>query len=190
MQFTKSHSLSLPVTKVEMAERGGFEPPTLDRSNSLISKQIQRVRTKSAQRHTNRLTNFSPVKPRLVPNSHSLGKTSGTTQSSGSRHHQFSGGPAVNLNPAAMLNPIFNCRDALISDYGVYLYLVVVWLSLVVIARVLSGGLRRRRPQENSGTIISGIIITMRPPNQSPPPIVITEIHPVQNDDNKIIDEP
>jgi hypothetical protein len=53
----------------------------------------------------------------------------------------------MNLNPATVLNPVFNALDALIQDYGVYLYLVVVWLSLVVIAWVLSGGLRRKRPQ-------------------------------------------
>jgi hypothetical protein len=52
----------------------------------------------------------------------------------------------MNLNPATVLNPVFNALDALISDYGVYCYLVFVWLSLVVIAWVLSGGLRRKRP--------------------------------------------
>ena len=54
----------------------------------------------------------------------------------------------MNLNPATVLNPVFNFLDALISDYGVYCYLVFVWLSLAVIAWVLSGGLRQRRPQE------------------------------------------
>ena len=49
------------------------------------------------------------------------------------------------LNPADVLNPVFNALDALISDYGVYCYLVFVWLSVAVIAWVLSGGLRRKR---------------------------------------------
>jgi hypothetical protein len=94
------------------------------------------------------------------------------------------------LNPATVLNPVFNALDALLSNYGVYLYLVFVWLSLVVIAWVLGGGLRRTRSQENSATIIPGIIFTTRPPNQSSLPLVITEIDPMQNDDNEIIDEP
>ena len=94
------------------------------------------------------------------------------------------------LNPADVLNPVFNFLDALISNYGVYLYLVFVWLSLVVIAWVLGGGLRRKRPQGNSTIIISGIIFTTRPPNQSPPQTIITEIDPLQNDDNEIKDEP
>ena len=47
----------------------------------------------------------------------------------------------MNLNPTDVLNPVFNALDALISDYGVYLYLVLVWLSLGAIAWVLGGGL-------------------------------------------------
>jgi hypothetical protein len=70
----------------------------------------------------------------------------------------------MNVNPAEVLNPVFNFLNALISDYGVYLYLVFVWLSLGAIAWVLGGGLRRKRPQGNSATIISGIVITTRPP--------------------------
>ena len=76
----------------------------------------------------------------------------------------------MSLNPADVLNPVFNFLDALISDYGIYLYLVFVWLSLAVIAWVLGGGLRRRRPPGNSVTIIPAIIFTTRPPKQSPPP--------------------
>ena len=94
----------------------------------------------------------------------------------------------MSLNPATVLNPVFNCLDALIADYGVYCYLVLVWLSVAVIAWVLSGGLRRKRPQRNAATIIPGIIFTMRPPIQPPPPIVITDVDPARNCYNETMD--
>ena len=96
----------------------------------------------------------------------------------------------MNLNPATVLNPLFNALDALILNYGVYYYLVFVWLSLAVIVWILSGGLRRKRPHDNSVTVVPGIIFTTRPPNQTPPPIIITDIDPVQNYDNEIMNEP
>jgi hypothetical protein len=92
------------------------------------------------------------------------------------------------LNPATVLNPVFNALDTLISDYGVYLYLVFVWLSLVVIAWVLSGGLRRKRPHDNSTTVIPGIIFTMQPPMQSPPPIIGIEVDQTWNGDDETTD--
>jgi hypothetical protein len=96
----------------------------------------------------------------------------------------------MRLNPADVLNPVFNFLDALISDYGVYCYLVFVWLSLGAIAWVLGGGLRRRRSQGNSATVIPGIIFTTRPPMHTPPPIIITDVDPAQNDDGETINEP
>ena len=96
----------------------------------------------------------------------------------------------MKLNPADVLNPVFNFLDALISDYGVYLYLVFVWLALLAIGWILSGGLRRKRPQGNSAMIIFGIIITTRPLIQSPPPIIGIEIDPTRNGDDETMDEP
>lgn len=70
----------------------------------------------------------------------------------------------MNVNPADVLNPNVNALDALIQNYGVYLCLVFVWLSLAVIGWVLSGGLRRKSQDGNSATVIPGVIFTMHTP--------------------------
>ena len=96
----------------------------------------------------------------------------------------------MNLNSAAELNPVFNFLDAPISDYGVYLYLVFVWPSLLAIAWVLSGGLLRNRSQRNSVAVILAIIFTMQPPRQSPPPIIGIEVDQTWNGDNETSNQP
>ena len=96
----------------------------------------------------------------------------------------------MNLNPAELLNPVFNALDGLIENYGVYLYLVFVWLALLAIAWIFSGGLRRKRTKGNSATVIPGIIFTMQPPMQSPPPIIGIEVDQTWNDDDETMDEP
>ena len=95
----------------------------------------------------------------------------------------------MNLNPAELLNPIFNVLDALIENDGVYLYLVFVWLSLAVIAWILSGGLRKRM-KGNAATVIPAIIFTMQPPPQSPPLIIGIEVDQTWNGDDETMDEP
>ncbi len=95
----------------------------------------------------------------------------------------------MNLNPADLLNPIFNALDALTQNYGVYLYLVFVWLCLLAIGWILSGGLRRKPPHINSTTVIPGVIFTMQPPSQSPPPPIIgIEVDQTWNGDDETTD--
>ena len=95
----------------------------------------------------------------------------------------------MNSNPAELLNPIFNALNGLIENYGVYLYLVFVWLALLVIAWILSGGLRKRM-KGNSATVIPAIIFTMQPPMQSPPPIIGIKVDRTWNSDDETTDEP
>ena len=95
----------------------------------------------------------------------------------------------MNLNPAELLNPIFNALDAMIENDGIYLYLVFVWLALLAIGWILSGGLRKRM-KGNSATVIPAVIFTMQPPMQSPPPVIGIEVNPAWNDDDETTDEP
>ena len=85
----------------------------------------------------------------------------------------------LNLELLKLLPPIFNALDALIEDYGVYLYLVFVWLALAVIAWIFSGGLRKRM-KGNAATVIPCIIVT-QPPMQPPPPTIDIEVEHVWN---------
>ena len=98
----------------------------------------------------------------------------------------------MNLNPAELLkllNPVFNTLDGLIENDGVYLYLVFVWLTLLAIGWIFSGGLRKRM-KGNSVTVVPGIIFTIKPPTQSPPPIIGIEVDQTWNGDDETMDEP
>ena len=80
----------------------------------------------------------------------------------------------MNLNPATVLEPVFHFLDWIIAKWGVYLFLAFVWLSVLVLAWVFSGGLRRKRPNQPLVNAGLGIIIQQHktPP---PPPIIIHE---------------
>jgi hypothetical protein len=95
----------------------------------------------------------------------------------------------MNLNPAELLNPVFNTLDGLIENGGVYLYLVFVWLALLAIGWIFSGGLWKRM-KGNSVTVVPGIIFTIQPPPQSPPPIIGIEVDQTWNGDDETMDEP
>ena len=93
----------------------------------------------------------------------------------------------LNLELLKLLPPIFNVLDAFIDDYGVYLYLVFVWLALAVIAWIFSGGLRRRM-KGNAATVIPAVIIMAQPPRQSEPPVVDIAVEQVWDDDDEMTD--
>jgi hypothetical protein len=84
----------------------------------------------------------------------------------------------MNVSPLDVLGPVFHFLDEVIADDGVYLYLVFVWLCLILIAWILSGGLRRKQRSENCAVVMPGIIITPRSPFESspPPPIIGADI--------------
>lgn len=63
----------------------------------------------------------------------------------------------MNLNPGEVLDPVFHFLDDAIANYEVYLYLALVWLSVIVIAWVFGGGLRRKMRQQPRISV--GIVI-------------------------------
>ena len=93
----------------------------------------------------------------------------------------------LNLELLKLLPRLFNALDALTENYGVYLYLVFVWLALALIGWILSGGLRKLM-KGNAPTVIPCIIIMARPPRQSASPIVDIEAEQTWNDECETTD--
>ena len=87
----------------------------------------------------------------------------------------------MNLNPATVLDPVFHFLDEAIADYGVYLYLALVWLSLILIVWIFSGGLRRKHPNQPHVRADIGIIIQPHVAPQ-PPPIIFHDCDSVDDD--------
>ena len=86
------------------------------------------------------------------------------------------------VSPLDILNPVFHFLDWIIAEWGVYLFLVFVWLSLIFIAWIIGGGLRRKIPDQPHDSAGLGIIIQ---PNRQPlptPPIIIHEYDPPDDD--------
>jgi hypothetical protein len=82
----------------------------------------------------------------------------------------------MNLNPT-VLDPVFHFLDWIISEWGVYLFLAFVWLSLILIAWIFSGGLRRKFPNQPHVSAGIGIIIQLHKP-APPKEIIIHEYDP------------
>lgn len=72
----------------------------------------------------------------------------------------------MNLNAPELMEPVFRFLDGLIADYGLYLYMVMVWASPFVIVWILKGGLRRK--QSRAAPTVSHIVIIHQ---QAPPPL-------------------
>lgn len=89
-------------------------------------------------------------------------------------------------HPIYLLKPIFDWLDGLIRDHGDYLYLLLVYVSIPLIAWILSGGLRRRVSHQPNITAI----ILIRPPTPPPPlpPDVGCDCHSSSDDEVQSFD--
>lgn len=86
----------------------------------------------------------------------------------------------MNLTPLDILNPVFHFLDDIIADYGVYLYLALVWLSAILIAWMFRSRTRPKiRPQPREKT---RVVIIVEPPKALPPPKKIQEPSSVGDD--------
>ena len=86
----------------------------------------------------------------------------------------------MNLNPATVLDPVFHFLEDAVADYGVYLYLVLVWLSVLLLVWIFNGGLRRKYP--NQPHLRAGIGILIQPRTPPPPPVIVHEFEPSDDD--------
>jgi hypothetical protein len=68
-----------------------------------------------------------------------------------------------------MLLPVLDLMDGLISEYGLYLFMGFTVFCLVIIAWVLSGGLRPKDGSADCGVSVGLIIYPSNGPSEPPP---------------------
>lgn len=89
-------------------------------------------------------------------------------------------------HPIYLMKPLFDWLDGLIRGQGDYLYMLLLYVAIPLIAWILSGGLRRRLPRQTNITAI----FLIRP--TTPPPPLPLDIgggyHPPSDDDVQSFD--
>ena len=90
-------------------------------------------------------------------------------------------------DPIYLLKPVFDWLDGLIRDQGDYLYLLLVYASIPLVAWILGGGLRRR-PHQTNITAIPIIVIRSVATPPPLPPDVAGDCQPPLDDDTQSFD--
>jgi hypothetical protein len=86
-------------------------------------------------------------------------------------------------DPIYLLEPVFRWLDGLIHEDGDYLYMVLVYVSLPLIAWILSGGLRRRQAGQQHIAVIPVIVIRQSVEPPPLPPEIPPDDRPPADDD-------
>ncbi|MCI0747544.1 MAG: hypothetical protein L0Y58_19235 [Verrucomicrobia subdivision 3 bacterium] len=92
------------------------------------------------------------------------------------------------MNGPELLEPVLDFLDTLIAEHGHILYMVLVYVSLPLIAWILSGGLRRRLSHRENAAAPPMIVIwrTSTPPPL--PPDIVGDYRPQADDDEQSFD--
>ena len=94
----------------------------------------------------------------------------------------------MRFDPNVLLEPVFRFLENAIHEYGDYLYLGLVYVSLPVLVWIFNGGLRRRFPQRRSIAASPIIVIWW---TSTPPPLpsdVAGDYRPPLDDDDQSFD--
>ncbi len=92
------------------------------------------------------------------------------------------------MNGPELLEPVFEFLDALIAEHGHILYLAFAYVSVPLIAWILSGGLRRRLPRQRNITAFPIIVIWRTSPPPPLPPDVAGDYRSPLHDDDQSFD--
>src|SRR5438132_7215173 len=81
-------------------------------------------------------------------------------------------------HPIETLDPVFRWLDWAVAEYGLYIYMAMVWLSPLLIAWILSGGFWRRQHRRRRVVKAPPVIPQTK---ATPPqlPVIIVEEHPL-----------
>ena len=92
----------------------------------------------------------------------------------------------MNQHPVVLLDQVFRWLDDLIRDYGLYIYMVCVWLSPLLIAWILSGGFWRKPPHRRYIVMAPPFIQQTKATPPPLPPIIGRESSPPSDNDESI----